>query len=124
MINNRNLDDFTITKNKCGGGEEEMVSVKDEALLHEQTKKTKNVADLPVFDVNMDLETFEGVTNEGKPFRYQYITGEDGERYRVPYVVLGQIKALLEEDSKLGLVKVKRSGEGKATTYLVIPKIK
>lgn len=97
-----------------------MATLKEEAKKYEK-QTTKNIADLKVFDINMELETFHGVDMEGKNFAYKFITDKDGTRYRVPFSVLGMIKAYLEDDETLSLFKVKKSGEGKNTVYTTIP---
>ena len=98
-----------------------MTSLKEEALIHE-CSTTKNVSDLEVFDINMELETFEGVDNEGKPFSFKHITDKEGIKYRVAGVVLGQIKDFLEVNPDQTLFSVKKTGEGKkGTRYTTIP---
>jgi hypothetical protein len=100
-----------------------MGSLKEEAIKYEPST-TKIVSDLEVFDINMNLETFEGTDNEGKKFAYKYIMDKENVRYSVPWCVIAQIKAYLEENDKLTLFKVKKNGEGLKTTYMVIPKTK
>ena len=46
----------------------------------------------------------------------------NGEEYRVPGVVIAQVKDILEENKNMKSFKVKRTGEGKTgTRYTVIP---
>lgn len=100
---------------------ENVQSIKEASLAYEGGKKTLNVADLPVFDVNMPLQVFDGVDMNGRKFRYFYVEGRDGQRYRVPGIVLAQVKEHLSENPEQCLFKVKRSGEGLKTMYLVVP---
>jgi len=96
-----------------------MASLKEEAQDY-QPKQTKNVADLPKISIDVDMKDGEGTDKEGVSFKYKFIL-LDGEEYRVPYVVLGQIKDLLEENPNLKSFKVKKAGEGLKTRYTVIP---
>lgn len=83
-------------------------------------KKTKNIAELPQVAVDVELMDGEGTDEEGKTFRYKYIT-VNGEEYRVPFVVIGQLKDMQSEIPNLKLFKVTKKGEGLKTRYTVIP---
>lgn len=97
-----------------------MTTIKEQAQNYEQ-KTTKNVAELPELSVEFDLKDGEGKDKNGNVFKYQYID-VNGEEYRIPGVVLGQIKDILEAKPDLKTFKVKRTGEGKTgTRYTVIP---
>lgn len=115
MVKNHNLSSFNERK------EESKMNVREAALTSEESTKTKNVADLEAFDTQLELQTYKGVNSEGENFSYKYVEDDKGIRYRVPYTVLTQIKAHLEEDPDQVLFKVKKSGEGKQTTYTVVP---
>ena len=79
-----------------------------------------NIADLskvPVA-VEMTTEVFkEGTEDE---FKVKVIEVE-GSKYRVPTAVIGNLKALLEENPELKFFKVRKDGQGMATRYTVIP---
>ncbi len=96
-----------------------MVSIKESAKEYVPIQ-TKNVAELSQIGVDMELLDGEGVNNEGKSFTYKYILSNN-EEYRVPGIVLGQIKDLLESNPSTTSFKVKRTGEGLKTRYTVIP---
>lgn len=99
-----------------------MANIKEEAQAYEP-KQTRNVAELPHITTDMDLKDGQGTTKDGdqtKVFNYKYIEYE-GEEYRVPGVVIGQIKAQLEANPNLKKFKVKKSGTGLGTSYTVIP---
>lgn len=98
-----------------------MSSLKEEALAHEKTT-TKVVSDLPAFDINMDVHVFVGTDSNGEAFSYKYIEDKEGVRYRVPNSVLEQIKEYLTEVPEQKLFKVKKTGEGLGTKYMVMPK--
>ncbi len=127
MIRNKSLDDFKQFSSQINKKKEleesNMSSLKEEALAYEKST-TKNVADLEVFDIGMETLTHEGINKEGEKYSYKYITDKEGIKYRVPWSVLDQIKAFLEENPDQTLFKVKKSGEGKQTAYTVIPKMK
>jgi len=100
-----------------------MAKLKDEALAYE-SKQTKNIADLDVVSVDLDLEDDEFETEDEKgnlKTVKQKITMVNGEKYRVPNSVLKQIKVLLEDNPKMQKFKVKKSGQGLNTDYTVIP---
>lgn len=83
-------------------------------------KQTKNIADLNQVPVDVELRDGEGIDNDGKPFQYKYLE-LNGEHYRVPGSVIGQIKDLLEAKPTLQFVRVKKTGAGINTRYTVIP---
>lgn len=102
-----------------------MASIKEEAIAHEQ-KQTKNIADLEKVDVNMNIEDREGVSSEkdaqGNPkiFKYKVVIVE-GEEYRIPGKVLGDLKAILEKNPNLTTFNVVKQGTGMNTAYTVVP---
>jgi hypothetical protein len=96
-----------------------MASLKQEALNF-VSKQTKNVAELPQVAVDSELMTGHGTDDQNKTFEYKYLEF-NGVEYRVPGVVIGQIKDLVEMNPNLKFVKVKRTGEGLKTRYTVMP---
>jgi len=96
-----------------------MATLKDTAKDY-VPKQTKNIAELSEVSVDVDIKDGEGLDNEGQPFKYKFIE-INGESYRIPGSVIGQIKDLLDENSNLKRFKVKRTGEGLKTRYTVIP---
>jgi hypothetical protein len=96
-----------------------MATIKDEAKAY-QPQQTKNIADLSQISVDFEIKEAEALDNEGKPFKYKYVE-VNGEKYRVPGSVIGQIKDLLEENKNLKVFKVKKTGEGLKTRYTVVP---
>ena len=97
----------------------EQKSLKDTAKAYE-SKSIGNIADLPKVSTDLIVEDREGVNEEGKPFNYKVITFE-GNEYRVPASVLKSLKAILEDNSELKSFKVRKTGQGMATEYTVIP---
>lgn len=95
-------------------------TIKDEAKAF-VPKQTKNIAELPEISTELEIKDGEGIDKEGLPFKYKFIE-INGEEYRVPGVVLGQIKDILESNPNMKRFKVKRTGEGKTgTRYTTIP---
>jgi len=94
-----------------------MATLKEEAQAYEP-KQTLNIADLPEVPVDMELKDGEGTDSDGNKFKYKYAEFNDKE-YRVPGVVLGEIKKMLKLKPDLQKVKVKRQGSGLSTKYEV-----
>ena len=83
-------------------------------------QQTLNIADLNKVSVDLPLDDREGKDSDGKAFKYKVALLDDKE-YRVPGVVLGQLKEILQEKPDLKTFKVKKSGTGLGTQYTVIP---
>lgn len=96
-----------------------MPTLKEEAEAY-TPPQTKNIADLEVVSVEMNLEDREGINSVGKEFKYKVIV-VDGEEYRVPGKVIGDLKAILEKKPKLTSFSVSKKGSGLGTQYTVIP---
>lgn len=96
-----------------------MATLKQEAQAW-MPKQTLNVADLKRVSVEADIKTETGKDKDGKEFTYKYIE-VDGQKYRIPGVVIGDIKGLLKEMPNLKEVKVVKNGQGTATKYQVVP---
>lgn len=92
-----------------------MAKLSEEAQNYESKAKVNNIAELN--SVSTDLEVQED--NEAE-FPYKYVM-VDGLKYKVPASVLGNLKAILEENKDLKKFKVKKTGEGMDTRYTVIP---
>ena len=101
-------------------GEIKMTTIKEEAEAY-LPKQTKNISELPQISIDFELRDGEGTDKDGKEFKYKFIE-INGEEYRVPIIILGQIKDILEENPNMKSFKVKKTGEGKTgTRYTVIP---
>lgn len=94
-------------------------TLKEEATEYE-SHSVLNIAELPKVSVDLVTEDREGTNDEGKPFQYKVVT-VDGKDYRVPNSVLKSLKAILEENPNLKFFKVRKTGQGLATEYTVIP---
>jgi hypothetical protein len=112
MIKNQQLTGFS-EKTK-------MATLKDEAMAYEPKLQTKNIADLDNFPVGIEVKTETGNDGEGKPYSYKYVEIE-GVKYRIPGVVLGDLKNILKKMSNATHFTVIKSGEGKTTKYQTLP---
>jgi len=83
-------------------------------------KTTKNIADLPNVSVDLELKKEVGSDSEGKEYSYNYIE-QNGEKYRVPDKVLGDLKTILEKKPNMKTFSVMKKGQGLNTQYTVIP---
>jgi hypothetical protein len=83
--------------------------------------KIKNIADLP--EVSVDVSIEEKTFKEGTKDEFSlFVANLNGEDYRVPKIVLKNLKAILKSRPDLKKFKVDKQGEGKnGTTYTVIP---
>lgn len=106
-------------KYKTLGELKKMAKLNEVAQNYEQPK-TKVVSDLT--QIPTDVEVYEKTVDkkDGDSFTYKYIEIA-GEEYRVPNIVLGQLKTQMESNPDLKLFKVDKKGEGLKTVYTVIP---
>ena len=82
----------------------------------------KNISELDKISVNLKPSLVEGMTAEGKSFEYVAVTIEEIE-YKVPYSVITGLKVLVEDNPELTHFKVKKTGEGMNTSYMVLSAI-
>lgn len=94
-------------------------TLKTEAQAYE-SHSVGNIADLAKVTTDLQVEDREGMNDEGKTFQYKVVT-VDGDEFRVPASVLKSLKAILEDNPDLKTIKVKKTGQGLATEYTVIP---
>jgi hypothetical protein len=86
-----------------------------------EPQTTKNIADLKEVDVNLQLEDRKGNDSKGVEFKYKVIV-VNGEDYRVPNSVLGNLKMIISRKPTLKKFSVARQGTTKDDTkYTVIP---
>ena len=99
---------------------ENQKSLRETAMETEPPTKTRNISELQMVstDLKVSEETFQN--KEGLDVTIKVITVA-GERYRVPQSVLNSLKAVLEDNPKLKTFKVKKSGDGMDTRYVLIP---
>ncbi len=81
---------------------------------------TLTIADLE--DVSVKEEVIEKTYKEGTDDEYtNNVIVQSGKDYRVPDVVLKQLKVMIEAKPKMTTFKVKKEGTGINTSYTVIP---
>jgi len=94
-------------------------TLKDEAKEY-VPQQTKNIADLPEVSTSLPVEERTGVDKNNVEYKYKVVV-VDGEDYRVPGKVLGDLKAILEKKANLAKFAVTKKGTGLQTQYTVIP---
>lgn len=78
------------------------------------------IADLEA--VSVEQEIVEKTYKKGTDDEYtNNVIVMNGKDYRVPDVVLKQLKVMISEKPEMKTFKVKKEGEGIGTTYTVIP---
>lgn len=100
------------------GGAKKMATLKEAAQGY-IPPQTKNIADLDKFSVDLEIKDGAGTDKDGEPFNYKYVE-VNGEQYRVPGKVLGDVKKILEANPTTKFFKVAKTGSGLATQYTVI----
>lgn len=98
----------------------EQKSLKEMAQAYEAPAKTRNIADLDRVQTHLKIQTETNKNKEGEEFTINVITLE-GIKYRVPNSVLNQLKVMLEDRPDLKEFKVRKTGHGLDTEYIVIP---
>jgi hypothetical protein len=95
-------------------------SLIEAAMNYVPPMKTKNISELQQVPVNIDVITEQKEGKDG-PYVESTIT-VDGQKYRIPQSVLGQLKTYLKELPTMKYFKVIKVGSTKDDTkYTVIP---
>ena len=90
-----------------------------EAAKEYETATTANIADLDKVSTASEITT--KVFKEGTEDEFKIkVINVNGTDYRVPFIVLSNLKAILEEKQDLKFFKVKKEGTGMNTRYTVI----
>ena len=95
-----------------------MGSIKEEAKEYTGTM-TKNIADLDIVSIDLAMEDRVGIDKQGLEFKYKVVVVE-GEDYKIPGKVLGDLKSIMEKKPDLKNFSVIKKGEGLQTRYTVI----
>lgn len=97
-----------------------MGSIKEAAKEYEPNT-FKNVSVLESIDVDAEVKEEKKQNSEGEDYTVKYIE-VDGEKYRVPFTVLRDLKSILTKKPDLKSFCVSRVGTTKEDTkYTVIP---
>jgi len=105
-----------------------MAKLNEFAKDYEPAAKTKNISDLKEVSTDVELiddefEVTDKATKQIKTVKQKVIV-VDGEQYRVPNSVIGQLKVILEDNPNCKKFKVKKTGTTMDDTrYQVIPLI-
>lgn len=95
-----------------------MSTLQEEAKAY-VPQRTKNIADLNEVTTDLEVMQGEGKDDKGKIFKYKYVE-LNGEQYRVPASVLGDLQEILKVKPNLKKFKVTKTGSGLNTDYKVI----
>ena len=95
------------------------MNLKESAQAY-QPPQTLNISELKKVPLTIEVVEETHKDNDGKDFTGLYAAIE-GSKYRVPYSVLTQVKAIIEQMPNVKFVKVSKTGAGMATKYLVMP---
>ncbi len=91
-----------------------MGTIKDEAVNY-RPKGVRNISELNEIDTSIAL-----FKEEQAEYPYTYFE-MNGERYKMPDAVLGNLQAILKSNPNLKKFKVTKQGQGMNTKYVVIP---
>ena len=94
-------------------------TLKQEAQAYE-SQRVGNISELPSVSTDLVVEDKTGVDKNGEAYNYKVVL-ENGKEYRVPASVLRDLKSMLEESPNLKRFRVKKSGVGLDTEYMIIP---
>lgn len=95
-----------------------MVNIKESANNYVD-KSIKNISELKSVSVDSDIKQETFTKEDGETFTISYIEVNE-EKFRIPDMVLKQLKVMLEDDKSLEQFKVLKSGSGLATSYQVV----
>ena len=101
-------------------GNIKMGTIKEEAQAYIAPKQIKNISELDSVPTNFVLLNEEREDKDGKTYMIKYFEA-NGEKYRVPGKVLGDLKEILKHNENLENFKVAKVGSGFETKYTVIP---
>jgi len=115
------VEQAMVNYNLKYGGNKQMVTIAEDAKQFEPKSTTKNIADLPEVSTDLQIKIEKGKNNEtGEEFEFKYVE-LNGDKYRIPGIVIGSLKVILAENPNLKKFKVKKTGQGLETRYTVIP---
>lgn len=98
-----------------------MTSLNEFAKQYTPETKVRNISDLKEVEVSSELLDREGIDKKGNAFKYKVII-VDGQEYRIPSSVIGNLKVILEKKPTLKKFSVARQGKTiDDTKYTVIP---
>ena len=96
-----------------------MTKLNEMAKAYEH-KKMKNIADLERIPIDVEINNKTLKDKDGKEFKVNFINF-NGEEYRVPNIVLEELKGILSKLPDTKAIQVLKSGSEKNTKYQVLP---
>jgi len=102
--------------------EQKQQTLADEINAYEP-RETHNVAELDFFFIDEPITTKEYNADTEKAYKVKILI-RDGKEYRVPFVVIGQMKEWLAKKPNIKAFQVIKTGSGKeGTKYQTSPHI-
>ncbi len=101
-------------------GNIKMGTIKEEAQAYIAPKLIKNISELESVPTNFAVLSEDKIDRDGQPYVVKYFEA-NGEKYRIPGKVLGDLKEILKHNANLEKFKVSKVGSGFDTKYTVIP---
>ena len=95
------------------------MKLKDEANNY-QPPQIANITELKKISVEEEIFDDDGTASDGTKFKYKYVLKDD-VKYRIPGVVIGDMKNILEQFPDTTHFIVTKKGEGMKTRYQVMP---
>jgi len=105
---------------KIPSREKNKMNIKEMSKAYE-SPKTKNIADLEKISVEVEVITEKFTKKESDETFAVDVFEVDGSKYRMPKSVIAQLKEQLEENPELKFFKVRKTGSGLETSYVVVP---
>lgn len=99
-----------------------MSTIKELAQGYKPHAQLKNIAELQEVPVDIPVESETRADQDGEEYTINFLT-VNGEKYRVPDVVLKDLKTLLEKMPTLKKFTVAKTGQGMSTRYTTMPSL-
>ena len=116
----KSLFDFPSFNKQNGRREKKMKTLKEYAKEY-IPQQTKNICELKRVSVDVILNEEQHINKDtNEEFTIKFIT-INGEKYRVPGSVIGDLKGILKKQPNINFVSVTKTGTGMSTRYQVIP---
>ena len=101
-----------------------MASLTEFAQAYEPTSKTRNISELKEIPTSSQIIDDEFTVDKGKETEKivkQKVIVIGNEKFRVPFSVIADLKAILEKNPTMQKFSVSKKGTGLQTKYTVIP---
>ena len=101
-----------------------MATLTEFAQAYEPTSKTRNISELKEIPTSSQIIDDEFTVDKGKETEKivkQKVIVIGSEKFRVPFSVIADLKAILEKNPTMQKFSVSKKGTGLQTKYTVIP---